>query len=368
MKAPFFVRLLALYAPLSAPLFAAPVFLEGVSEESGWYDVNKNSKWFTGGSPSSTVYDNGVTRDPQYTPASLSAYYNYSGDQFGGYRMYYSGDFSMCWAASAANTLQWWQDRKAEYTALPTDVPNGYSPTHLYPKLENVAQLAIYQNLYTHFSYQEAGVRMAGIPGKTFAGWDWWFNGYTPAVAQMGDAYGIAATDAGGYWKDEGLYTQLTQNGNAYTNESTLFSVGLVNKDDYVEQLTRPILNGQASSLTLQGSSDYSNGHAVTLWGFEQAEDGLYLYLTDSDDYYHGLVKYKLSTDGERVLLSTTDTHPEITLANGSPAFSTLNGLAVAEVYALKAPYQPGNSIPEPATTALGLLALAAFGSRRRRG
>ena len=44
------------------------VFVEGVNRESGWYDVNKVGK----------------------------------GD---------NGDINMCWAASAANIIEWWQDR-----------------------------------------------------------------------------------------------------------------------------------------------------------------------------------------------------------------------------------------------------------------
>ena len=55
------------------------VFVEGVSREQGWYDVNKVGK----------------------------------GE---------NGDINMCWAASAANIIEWWQDR---YVSKGGALPEG---------------------------------------------------------------------------------------------------------------------------------------------------------------------------------------------------------------------------------------------------
>ncbi len=359
---------LALALSLSPAALAAPTFLDGVTMDGGWYDVNKRSMWaeHSVSGTSLAISDNGVSRKANTDYDSNIAYNNKSDN---GYEMVTATDSSMCWAAATANTLQWWQDRKAENNGgqLPSGTPNGKAGTAQYSKLQNVAQLDIYQVLYTNFSYKQTQYSSVtvGLAGKTYIGWDYWFNGYTSSVDQLAEYYDVAAKGDTGYWSDLGYYTKLTESGNSYTNESTLFSLSIVNTNNYVTALTDPINANRAVSLTVTGAGSYTNsGHAVTMWGYEMEGDELYIYLTDSDDYYHGLVKYLVSVDGNNVTLSTADSHDEIVDENGNKVFSTLDGFRLTEVYALTADYA---SVPEPASATLLLLAGAALVGRRRR-
>ncbi len=349
---------------LGATAAADVTFIDGVGLSGGWYDVNKRSMWFEASNGGGYISDNGVLRAVNTDYASNQAF----NASYNGYQMIYATDSSMCWAASTANTLQWWQDRKAQNSQLPAGIPNGKAETAQYSKLENVAQLDIYQVLYTNFSTSYGGSTRSGIAGKTFIGWDWWFNGNsTDSVKELAGSYGISPAHAG-YWSELGYYTKLTSTGVGTTNESTLFSLALVNTDNYLSALTDPINASRAVSLTVTGAGNYSDsGHAVTLWGYEQDGADLYLYLTDSDDYYHGLVRYLVTAENGAVTLSTTETHPEITNASGNSAFSSLNGMKVSEVYALAAAYKEAPGIPEPTSSALLLLAATALVARRRR-
>ena len=101
-------------------------FAEGVSLESGWYDVNK-------------VKDGTV-----------------------------NGDINMCWAASCANIIQWWQDRYVEAgNTLPAGAVTGPG-TKIYPEgyKYNLALMELYRDLWWN-----------GKGGDTDHGVIWYFEG-----------------------------------------------------------------------------------------------------------------------------------------------------------------------------------------------
>ncbi|MEG3023184.1 MAG: IdeS/Mac family cysteine endopeptidase, partial [Akkermansia sp.] len=79
MRFPHFIVPLFVGFSLSAPVDAAAIFAQGVTEQSGWYDTNKT----------------------------------------------WNDDNNMCWAAATSNILQWWQDKG---TYVPAGTPNGKIP------------------------------------------------------------------------------------------------------------------------------------------------------------------------------------------------------------------------------------------------
>lgn len=106
------------------------LFAEGVSLDSGWYDLNK-SKGHGG----------------------------------------FSNDSKMCWAGVVTNMIQWWQDRYvADGGILPADTPNGFIPGR---ENANFRQLAIFETFVSHFS---------NISGHEVSGVAWYFPKYWPEV------------------------------------------------------------------------------------------------------------------------------------------------------------------------------------------
>lgn len=115
---------------------AVPVFLENVSESSGWYNCNKKTKWDWGS----------ISNRP-------SEYYKLPLDS------------QLCWAAAASNVLQWWQDTRSDRDPA---TPNGKSAT--YAAMPEVGQLAIYYTIANNWT--DAG-------GSVEQAYNWWFNGST---------------------------------------------------------------------------------------------------------------------------------------------------------------------------------------------
>ena len=119
-------------------------FAEGVSLESGWYDVNK-------------VKDGTV-----------------------------NGDINMCWAATAANILQWWQDRYVEQgNELPEGCPDGKGETY---------ELAIMEVFHTQWDNTYGG--------HAFHAVKWYFEGVNVCEGWNRQAQPLQR-GSGGYFKHE---------------------------------------------------------------------------------------------------------------------------------------------------------------------
>jgi hypothetical protein len=175
-------------------------------------------------------------------PALTDTYFVY--DQYGGtwHDANKTGDDSlMCWAATASNILAW-----------------GDWGTSLYDTETTIFQY--FKEYWTNGT------------GQMSYAWHWWFDGSPPT-------YNIGSTPEGGgnFYPDLNLndYFVYASGGNIMATIDNLFhqgkGVGLV------------ISNG-------------SNSHAVTAWGYEYSEPGVYtsIYLTDSDDAVMGLRNYGL--------------------------------------------------------------------------
>ena len=233
------------------------VFADGVSIESGWYDVNKKGR----GS---------------------------------------NGDINMCWAASASNIIQWWQDRYvAAGNELPENAITGPGETY---------ELALMEMFHSQWNNEAGGHVVEAVP--------WYFEGvnYGETASPGSQAYPLSDS-SGGYFKEvwseiyphlyheytymfgryTGLYTGDFNNYSLWGNGS-----GLSGEDRlrYFTQLVVDFIDRGIASLTISLSPTlHTLHHATTLWGYEiDHETGLLtrIWITDSDD---------LETDPKRQIL-----------------------------------------------------------------
>lgn len=223
------------------------VFAEGVSIESGWYDVNKVGR----------------------------------GD---------NGDINMCWAAAAANMIQWWQDRfVAAGGKLPEGAINGPGTTY---------ELALMELFHQQWDNAMGGHVPEAVP--------WYFEGvfYGENAAAGSQAYPLPGY-TGGYYKDiwEEIYPHLYHEysymfdwyQNLYVGEFNNYYIwgngtnlrGKERLRAFTELVVQFIDRG-ITSMTISLSPQLrSLLHATTIWGYEiDNSTGLLtrLWITDSDD------------------------------------------------------------------------------------
>lgn len=223
------------------------VFAEGVSQESGWYDVNKVGR----------------------------------GE---------NGDINMCWAAAASNIIQWWQDR---YVAAGGQLPSGAvsGPGTTY-------ELALMELFHQQWDNEMGGHVPEAVP--------WYFEGvfYGENAAEGTQAYPLPSY-SGGFFKDiwsdiyphlyhdytymfdwyQDLYVGEFNNYYLWGNGTNL--LGEERLRVFTDLVVQSIDRGIAS-MTISLSSNLSSLlHATTLWGYEiDHSTGLLtrLWITDSDD------------------------------------------------------------------------------------
>ena len=214
-------------------------FAEGVSLESGWYDVNK-------------VKDGTV-----------------------------NGDINMCWAATAANILQWWQDRYVEQgNTLPEGCPDGKGETY---------ELAIMEVFHSQWDNTYGG--------HAFHAVKWYFEGVNVCEGWNRQAQPLQP-GSGGYFKHEWEqiepymctghdlgYTQDYNNYYLWGSGSGLNATGRLKA--FTELVELFIDKGMTSMAIAQRENYGGVHHSVTLWGYEKDnETGLLtrVWITDSDD------------------------------------------------------------------------------------
>jgi len=166
------------------------------------------------------------------------SYYGYS--QWGGtwhdVNKTGTNDSRMCWAAAAANILAWGHWGAAGYNTA----------------------TAIFDNFKYHWTNEGSLMNY---------GWQWWLNGTLPdnwfGWAQVNESGG------GNYWP------RADFNGKFY---ETLTGDLMLAVDRYLHA-------GYGVSIAIYKPD---NGHALTVWGFEAGEGGVYqsIYATDSDDFW----------------------------------------------------------------------------------
>ena len=267
------------------------VFAEGVTQQSGWYDVNK-----------------------------MAAGAN--------------GDTMMCWAAAASNMIQWWQDR---YVAAGGTLPNGavtgegtqYHSGTGFGRCYELALMDVYHSQWTNL---ERGSQ----PDYAIS---WYFEGKLNGGNNASNQ--AKPTTSGGYFSsiwssiypklyhdyDDGalpgmyqdLYTTCYNNyllwGSKSGNECWL---------EFSSYITTFIGRGIAS-LTIQPGSLAL--HAVTLWGYEiDKTSGLVtrIWITDSDDQITepktcALNEYQVSVSSNKIKLNGSTRYGECTVIDIIP-------------------------------------------------
>lgn len=204
----FLPLLLCLFCLLCSAAEAATYWVKGVSPAAGWQDANKTLE----------------------------------------------SDRSLCWAATAANMLAWWQERNPELTAA-SAAPRGIG--------------AIWESLREGF--EDGG-------GETYNTLVWWFRGgelpaamhRTPAGMQLGGYYPAAAE--GRVFPAEAILQEEPKSGISLRLKELLsqgYAVGIgIRRIDKEHHLL-------------------PHWHMLSLWGIEYDETlqrVTRVYLTDSDD------------------------------------------------------------------------------------
>lgn len=273
---------------------ADTAWTHGVTAEGGWYDANKTRE---DDGKEDWMWNIVYPKDPTGNGAKT--------------------DDKMCYAASAANLLAWWQAQYQPVDGAPQGVDN------------------IWKTFVDNSLKDSGGTMPAAV--------QWWLTG---------NSYiDLAPTD--GFYKTYVAGQELFDT----TKDNLFISTIAATKQALVDALN----SGKGVSLLTKNLKS-GGGHALTLWGLEH-ENGVItkMWITDSDDYTMKpeLIEVAMnpdSPDGAYTFVLGTDTFLLEKAYTIDPSVSDGWGLERVQ-----------SNIPEPTTSTLSLLALAGLAARRRR-
>jgi hypothetical protein len=186
----------------------------------------------------------------------------------------------MCWAASSSNIIQWFQDRYvAAGNTLPSGCPNGTSSKYNYELQIMDAYRDNWENL-ARGGWADSGVI-------------WYFEGRDIYSTINSKDRAYPKSGSGGYFKSKwsSIYPSKVhqQDGSTYAREINNYNwrSGI---SDPLKAFSNYIVEAfeyGMSSMAVAISSNFSGGHAVTIWGYEIDSSTGYvtkLYIADSDD------------------------------------------------------------------------------------
>lgn len=226
---------LTLATALSGTLYAnaETAWAEGVSKSRGWTDANKTGK----------------------------------NDKF------------LCWAASAANIIEWWQ-KKAE-VRIPAGTPR---------KADDILKL-----------FSETFIDVGR--GESIA-WRWYFGGCDLAeYSYASDFRDAASAKTSGRFLEKVILEKYGWPSPRNSDPAYILggvaadiSPDALRADALAKTLVRQLKEGKGVTLALSSGGKFPQGHAVTLWGIEYRKDRIKsLYITDSDDGVTALKKYDVA-------------------------------------------------------------------------
>lgn len=222
---------------------------------------------------------------------------HYSGTQTG-----LSEDYLHCWATSASNVIQNWQDKYSGNAENGVAVPNG-TVTKPAGSADGTANLQVYrtilENSYGRQLDDEKGVHeLGGSDGGTATeAFKWWF---TNTPGKDTDVLSSARTGDGSQYYNTlfGAETvSATVNGSGWPADFTeqnlkdIFAAaggGAVTLEIHQTSTTMPFTDG----LGYHSLGD-QRSHSITCWGYETDNEGniTAVFLSDSDDMSYGIFK-----------------------------------------------------------------------------
>ena len=281
-----------------------------------------------------------------------SGIYQSDGNYHGWYDVDKTGDDDgMCYAASAANLVAWWQfGRQNSGLSLPSGVPTA--PEDIWGKYKSACEKT-----------DEGGVTVCAI--------NWWLSGvYLPATPDE-EARSVVGYDEenvdlitlksfSGYYYDQ--YSLTEDDLGDFFKMYALDPEDEEEKELYAGVFADLLTNGAGVSLGL--SSDKGElAHAVTLWGAEYDDvTGVLsmIWLTDSDDNNHQLFSVDVNVDEDANKIYFKD--PE------KVGYGYYEGVYIDQVRAILPSVAEAWGIPEPnAATLAALMSLVGVATRRRR-
>lgn len=297
------------------------LWVKGVTQDGGWYDVNKT----------------------------------------------FSGDTNLCWAASASNLIAWWQQGYTVRAGIPNTKDDIWEifTSKVTKDTGGDTHAAIQwwlSGVYVPTTKEEQERSLFAQDTESVLPA---FDGYyTNKNGYLCSKYGFSITDGQGKEVSSipGIYHFMCFD--EYTPEE-IDGKKYITRAFEGDMLLRLIGEGCGFGLGISfGGRDI--GHAITLWGVEHEEGVIKaLWITDSDDKKKALCRVETyTTDGGLLHLSTT----------GDYAYSSKSSeITVDTLFAIKPAvanawlvenYGP---VPEPATAMLILPGLVALAARRRR-
>ena len=308
----FFVVPAALAACTLVPaqLHAETVWAKGVSESSGWVDVNKSGDIYNG-------------------PDSL-----------------------MCWAASASSVIAWWQaqaDMSKSKTGTPATASEIYSAfTNSFKNAGKGAEVAWkwYFGGCDLVSYNYENDFQISDPKTSGRYWE----DYVETVADCPSSASETPSWIQGGWLSDKESDSL-------------------HADSAAEVLSGLLKQGAGISLLISYSG-YSSGHAITLWGMEYDDKGISkIYITDSDDDTLGLITKKVDYKTETITVAADKDVPAYTWEKTTLLVDGVEGVVLSAYDALLLTPPSSPAVPEPSAFGLlaGTLALALVATRRHR-
>ncbi|MBC2594243.1 hypothetical protein H5P28_08205 [Ruficoccus amylovorans] len=175
-------------------------------------------------------------------------------------KLFDGNDDDLCWAATASNLIQNWQDRWLQNGGtIPAGTPNGM-----------VTQIAYSTDVFATFvnNWTNAG-------GESYIGMQWW---YTDSYTYLADSSELKPGATGGaYWIDLGLdKDEIFSHTDLYNDEmpveASLFT-------DWLDDLV-----GMNYLAALGIFTNAGDAHAIPVWGYEMVDDTLTgIWISDSD-------------------------------------------------------------------------------------